>query len=66
MVCLYKMTVDVRAMGAAEKHLLFLRINLTEKNFCHTVNRTQDLGTNRLAYDMIYLPVTHLAILTSV
>ncbi len=27
---------------------LFLRINVTEKNFCHIWNRTHDLGTNNL------------------
>ncbi len=29
---------------------VFLRINVTEKNFCNMGNRTHDLGTNRLAH----------------
>ncbi len=29
--------------------ILFLRINVTEKNCCHMGNRTHDLGTNHLA-----------------
>ncbi len=30
--------------------LLFLAINVTEKNFCYMENRTHDLGTNRVAH----------------
>ncbi len=30
--------------------ILFLRINVTGKNFCHLGNQTHDLSTNRLAH----------------
>ncbi len=29
--------------------ILFLKINVTEMNFCHMVTRTHDLGTNCLS-----------------
>ncbi len=40
----------IRQDMSVNSYRLFLRINVTEKNFSHMVNRTHDLGTNRLAH----------------
>ncbi len=37
------------------KCILFLRINVTEKNFCHTGNRTHDFGTNHQIYGIYFV-----------
>ncbi len=34
--------------------ILFLTINVTEKNFCHMWNWTHDLGTNHLAHRSLW------------
>ncbi len=35
-------------------YVLFLRINVTEKNFCYMGNQTHNFGTNRLTLPGLY------------